>query len=139
MTRSPSTFKSIVFATALVLSSFASANASDQDKALVKIPFPFTANHIALPAGQYWVLSSDTSISLLDAKTRKTQAILLVRHETGDAIETRGQLTFTRGVGRYVLTDVRFAGSQVHSCLQQRPKLRETPTDAMPTIQIAMK
>ena len=63
-----------VLVAALALVSFTAANASYQDKASVKVPFPFTTNHIAVPAGRYWVLCTDTSLTLLDATTRQTQA-----------------------------------------------------------------
>jgi hypothetical protein len=139
MKLSLSNLKNTLLIAAIALVSFAPANASDLDKALVKVPFPFTANHVAMPAGQYWVLSSDTSLALLDAKTRKAQAILLVRHETGGAIETQGRLTFRSSGGLWVLTDVQFAGSAVHDRMQVQPKQRKIETNRTPAVEIAMK
>jgi hypothetical protein len=73
---------------------FTAHRASAQNTALVNVPFGFQANHAYLPAGYYKVLSSDNAVTFIDAKTRKAQAILLVRHEDGTEIETRGRLVF---------------------------------------------
>ena len=71
------------------LLSFAAANAFAQNKAIVNVPFAFVANHQVVPAGRYEVLSSDISLTLIDTNTRRTQAVLLTRHETGDAMRSR--------------------------------------------------
>jgi hypothetical protein len=122
---------------------FTARRASAQNTALVNVPFGFQANHAYLPAGYYKVLSSDNAVTFIDAKTRKAKAILVVRHEDGSAIETRGRLIFLARRNHRVLKEVQFAGSSVHSELIVRPeKVREVagvPQPTNTTIEIAMK
>ena len=140
MTRSLSTLKNTILIAALALSPLAALNASAQSKALVNVPFAFMANHQVIPAGYYQVLSSDSTLTLINAGNGKVQATLLVRHEVGDAIETQGRLRFKVSGSHHVLTEVQFAGSSVHSELLAQPKPEHiVARNADPVIQVAMK
>ncbi|HEY2471719.1 MAG TPA: hypothetical protein VGI45_28295 [Terracidiphilus sp.] len=140
MTRSLSTMKNMILIATFALVSFTAVTASAQNKATVYVPFAFVANHQTLPAGHYEVLSSVTSLTLIDANTGKAQALFLVRHEAGDAIETRGRLRFQMSGSRHVLVEVQFAGSSTHSRLLGQPKQeRQVARSGEPTIEVAMK
>ena len=140
MTRSLSTIKNTILIAALALLPLAAVNASAQSKARVNVPFAFMANHQVVPAGYYQVLSSDSTLTLINAASGKVQAILLVRHEAGDAIETQGRMRFKVSGSHHVLTEVQFAGSSVHSELLAQPKPEHTVArNASPAIQVAMK
>jgi hypothetical protein len=100
----------------------AGAEASAQASQSVTIPFAFSANHHSVPAGSYKVqLLSDRFLSFHNIKTDNTQ-IMLVRPEEGRVIETQGRLIFRRDGGRNYLTQVWFAGTNVHSELVVRFK-----------------
>ena len=122
MNRTVTTLKNTLLIATIALAALAGTSASAQNKAFVTVPFAFTANHDALPAGRYEVLSSDTSLTFINPSTGHAQAILLTRHEAGDAIETQGSLCFQVTGSRYVLIEVRFAGSSTHSKLLTKPK-----------------
>ena len=137
-----STLKNKLLIATLALLPFAAANASAQNKAIVNVLFAFVANHHAMPAGKYEVLSSDNSLTFIDTNTRRAQAVLLTTHETGDAIETRGRLRFLVTGSRYVLIEARFAGSSTHSELLARPKLERSiarGAETGTTVEVAMK
>jgi hypothetical protein len=140
MTRSLSSLRNTILIAALALLPLAAVNAPAQSKARVNVPFAFVANHQLVPAGYYEVLSSDTTLTLVNTNSGRVQAILLVRHEAGDAIETQGRLRFQVSGTHYVLTEAQFAGSSVHSELLARPKQeRIVARNTAPTIQVAMK
>jgi hypothetical protein len=143
MTYHISTLKIMFLVSLIAVLPFTADRASAQNAALVNVPFGFQANHVYLPAGYYEVLSSDNTVIFIDAKTCKAQAILLVRHEDGSEIETRGRLIFLVRGDRRMLKEVQFAGSSTHSELTLRPeKLREVarvPQPTNTTIEIAMK
>jgi hypothetical protein len=140
MTPRVSTLKNMILIATFALLPLASVNASAQNKAYVNVPFDFVANHQLLPSGYYEMMSSDTSLTLINANTGKAQAILLVRHEAGDAIETRGRLRFQVSGHRRVLVEAQFAGSSVHSKLLGQPKReRVVARNAEPSIEVAMK
>ncbi|HEY2466827.1 MAG TPA: hypothetical protein VGI45_03150 [Terracidiphilus sp.] len=123
----------------LALLPMAAVHASAQNSARVNVPFAFVANHTAMPAGQYEILSSETTLTLIDAGTGRAQAILLTRHEESESIETQGRMTFQISGTRRVLTEVRFAGSNMHSELLVKPKQeRVVAQTAEPAIEIAM-
>jgi hypothetical protein len=139
MTRSLSTLKNTILIAAFALLPFA-VTASAQTKARVNVPFAFVANHQLVPAGYYEVLSSDSTLTLINANTRKAQVVLVVRHEAGDAIETQGRLRFQVSGTHLVLIEVQFAGSSIHSELLARPKQeRIVARNTAPAIQVAMK
>lgn len=140
MTRSLSTLKTMFLIGTFALVVSAARDASAQNQSHVKVPFAFTANHHQVPAGYYEVLSSETSLTLINVNSRKVEAILLTRKESGDAIETRGRMEFFVSGGRHVLTQVQFAGSSMHSLLLGQPKReRIVARNASPTIELAMK
>ncbi len=142
MTRQFASFKNMILTATVALLPLAAVYASAQNSAHVSVPFGFVANHTYVPAGYYKLLSSDTTLTLINENSGKAQAILLVRHEGGDAIETQGRLSFQLSGGRHILTEVQFAGSSTHSKLLAQPKrerqvARNDSTDA--TVEVAMK
>jgi hypothetical protein len=140
MTRSLTTLKNTILIAAFAILPLAAVNASAQSEAHVNVPFAFMANHRVVPAGKYKVLSSDSTLTLIDDNSGKLQAILLVRHEAGEAIETQGRLRFQVSGIHYVLIEAQFAGSSIHSELLARPKQeRIVARRPEPTIQVAMK
>ena len=95
---------------------FTATNAVAQSKASVVIPFAFTANHQVIPAAYYKVeLLSDRFLCFTNIKTGKHQTVLLVNPEPEAYIDTRSALQFRVSGDRYYLTEVRFAGSSMHS------------------------
>lgn len=143
MTHQISTLKTMVLVSLIAVLPFTAHRASAQDTAHVNVPFAFQANHAYVPAGYYKVLSSENAVTFIDAKTGKAQAILLVRHEDGPAIETRGRLIFLARGNRRMLKEVQFAGSSLHSELAPPPeKTREIaglPQSTNTIIELAMK
>ncbi len=140
MTRTLSTLKSMLLIGALALFATAARDASAQHKSYVNVPFAFTANHFLVPAGYYEVLASESSLTLINVNSRKVAAIVLIRKESGGAIETRGCMQFFVSGNRHVLTQVQFAGSSLHSILLGQPKReRIVARNAAPTIELAMK
>lgn len=121
----------------------AGANASAQNSAHVNVPFAFVANHQVVPAGYYEVISSDSTLTLINAKSGKAEVMLLVRHEDGAGIETRGRMRFNVSGSRHFLTEVDFAGSSTHSRLLAQPKQERQVASNMDstgaTIELAMK
>lgn len=117
--------------------------ASAQTKATLYIPFTFTANHQTLPAGHYSLeLLSDRFLCFTNSKTGEHQAVIMVQPEPGDYIESRGRLRFVYDDYRHYLTEVRFAGSSMHSKpVVSRSFAREVAKNLQPdsTIEIAMK
>ncbi|MDE3188833.1 MAG: hypothetical protein KGM96_15070 [Acidobacteriota bacterium] len=120
------------------------AAASAQNSARVYIPFAFTANHQAMPAGYYQVqLLSDSFLALADRASGRIKTTLMVH--TADAYNriSRSSLVFHVSGTRYVLTDVRFAGTNMESQLAVQPKPeRELTKNSQPsasTIEVAMK
>jgi len=142
MTRHFASLKNMILIATFALLPMAAVNASAQNSAHVNVPFAFVANHQSVPAGYYQVLASDTSLTLIDTNTGKAQAILVVRHEAGPAIESKGMLTFKTSGGRHILTEAQFAGSSTHSELLAQPKqerqVASTESNGA-TVQLAMK
>lgn len=142
MTRSLSTLKNMILIATFALLPMAAVNASAQNAGQVNVPFGFVANHHYVPAGIYKVLPSENAVTLINADTRKAVAILLIRNETGNVIESRGRLEFYVSGGRHVLVEAQFAGSSMHSRLLGQPKRERqvasnVSTDA--TVEVAMK
>jgi hypothetical protein len=118
--------------------------AAAQTSASVRIPFAFTANHQQVPAGSYKVeLLSDRFLALIDVKTGKTQTIVMVRPESGPAIETNSRLVFMTTGDRYYLREVKLAGSSLRSELIMQYKFEKdiarNQLPAASTVEIAMK
>lgn len=144
MTNIHLTLKNLVLTAALALLSCAAVNLSAQNAITrVDVPFPFVANHIPLQAGHYEIISSDAGLKLVDATTGTGRAILLVHHECDNSPERRGRLTFEKSGNRFVLTEVRFTGSNVRSVLLAQPVrervVAQGPSANGATIQLAMK
>ena len=118
--------------------------ASAQNKVPVTIPFAFVANHQSMSAGQYYVrMLTPRLMSLADGRTGITKTLLLVRPESEQNVETRGHLIYFHPGTRYYLTQVRMAGSSVHSELIGQPRLERelaahTPI-AESTVEIALR
>jgi hypothetical protein len=143
MTRQFASLKNMILTASVALLPLGAVNASAQNSARVNVPFAFVANHYAVPAGSYKVLLSDATLTLINANTGKAQSMLLVRREDIGAIQTQGRLSFEISGGRYILTEVQFAGSSAHSKLLVQPKSEHEvakntePGDA--TVELAMK
>jgi len=98
-------------------------NASAQATGTIYIPFAFTANHQLVPAGFYKVdLLSDRYLALIDSKTGTARTVLLVRPEQGPNISARTGFVFHSSGARYVLKEVKIAGSSMRSELAVQPK-----------------
>jgi hypothetical protein len=142
MTRSLSTLKNVILTASFALLPFAAVNASAQNAARVNVPFGFLANHHYVPAGIYKVLPSEDTVTLINADTQKAVAILLIRKEMGDVIESRGRMEFYVSGTRHVLVDVQFAGSSSHSRLLGQPKRERQVASNVSTnakVELAMK
>jgi len=141
MTRYFASLKSTILIATFALLPLVAVNASAQNSAHVNVPFAFMANHHVMPAGYYQVISSDTSLTFIDA-SGKAQAMVLTRHEQGDAIETQGRLRFAVSGSRRILTEVQFAGSSTHSRLLGQPKAEHVAASnkdgARTTMELAM-
>jgi hypothetical protein len=135
--------KNMILTATFVLLPMAAVNVSAQNAAQVNVPFAFMANHQSVPAGYYKVLSTDDSLTLVDAKTGRPEAMFLVRHESGSAIESKGMLTFKSSGGRHILIEAQFAGSSTHSRLLVQPKQERLSanqsTSSATTVELAMK
>ena len=140
MTRTFSTVKSMLLIGALALVVISARDASAQHKCYVNVPLAFTANHFLMPAGYYEVLSSESSLTLINVNSRKVAVIVLTRKESGGGIETRGCMQFFVSGNRHVLTHVQFAGSSLHSKLLGQPKRERTVArNAPPMLDVARK
>ena len=120
-----------------------SIHAFAQSKAVVKIPFAFTANHQTLPPGNYTLdLLSDRFLCFTDTRTGKSQAVIMVQPNPVPYIESRGTVSFQLNGYRHYLTEIRFANSSTHSLpILQRSFERELAKDspAPSIIEIAMR
>jgi hypothetical protein len=118
-------------------------HASAQSKATVKIPFAFTANHLAMPPGHYTLeLLSDRFLCFTASRTGKRLAVIMVRPDPVPYIETRGAVRFIVSGYRHYLTEIRFANSSIHSLPVLPHSLeRELATNPPPasTVEIAMR
>jgi hypothetical protein len=140
MTRSFFTLKNMSILGTFAMFVSAAGFASAQNKSEVNVPFAFTANHHPLPAARYEVLSSESSLTMINVNSKKVEAILLIRRESGDAIETRGCMEFSVSGSHHVLSQVQFAGSSMHSVLLGQPRREPAVArNVAPTIQLAMK
>lgn len=122
------------------------AVASAQPKAMVQVPFAFTANHRVFPAGYYKLeLLTDRMLYFTD-----NSGIIIVRPESVPYIETRGVMRFLKSEDRNgnwskkrrYLTEVWFAGTCTHSVpVLQRTLAREIAEQqkADANIEIAMR
>jgi len=89
---------------------------SAQTKAIVRVPFTFTANHQTFPPGEYKLeLLSDRFLCFTNNGTGKHQGVIMVQPNPVAFIESRGSLRFVVSDYRHYLMEVRFAGSSMHS------------------------
>jgi hypothetical protein len=119
----------------------AGVSASAQSTATVHIPFAFSANHQNLAAGSYKVeLLSDRYLSLRNIATNQTK-VLMVRPETGLAIETRGRMVFQQDGSRKYLAQVWIAGTSLHSEMVVQHKRDSETANRMtaPAVELALK
>ncbi|MFP5229777.1 MAG: hypothetical protein ACLGXA_19360 [Acidobacteriota bacterium] len=88
------------------------ASALAQTAARFTIPFAFTANNFAVPAGQYEVRLGIGAqyITVLNRQDGHTM-FLPTRHETGVTVEPVGVMTFLVNGNDYVLKEIRMPGS----------------------------
>jgi hypothetical protein len=119
-------------------------SASAQATGTIYIPFAFTANHQLVPSGFYKVdLLSDRYLALIDSKTGTARTVLLVRPEQGSNISARTGFVFHGSGARYVLKEVKIAGSSMRSELAVQPKPEPVVAKGAPlessTIEIAGK
>ena len=142
MTRSLSTLKNTILISTFALLPFAAVHASAQNSSHVNIPFAFVASHTTLPAGHYRVISSESTLTLINQDSGKAVALLVTRDEAG-AIESRGRLEFYVSGSRHWLTEAQFAGMSLHKVLLAQPKreraVAQNDDPARTTIEIAMK
>ncbi|HXR39739.1 MAG TPA: hypothetical protein VN776_11625 [Terracidiphilus sp.] len=118
--------------------------AAAQTSAPIRVPFAFTANHQLVPAGYYKVERlSDRFLAFIDAKTGRTQSIVMVRPESGPAIQTGSRLVFMSTGNRYYLREVKIAGTSVRSELVMQYRfekdIAKNQLPAASTVEIAMK
>ncbi len=123
MTRHSAMLTNLLFSLPLATGLLCAAPAaSAQNTATVNIPFAFSANNHQVAAGSYQVqLQGDRFLSLYNVKTSKTQ-VVMVRPESGRAIESQSRLTFKGNGGHYYLAQVWIAGKSSHSEMVVRPK-----------------
>jgi hypothetical protein len=117
--------------------------ASAQTSASFTVPFAFSANGRNLPAGSYDIQRKSSCIlSLSNVKTGRSQ-FLMVRSESGPAIETRGRLVFQRYGTHAYLRQVWSSGTSMHSELVVRPNLEESLAKQIPpagsSFEVALK
>lgn len=122
---------------------YAATNAWAEASASVNIPFAFTANHHQMPAGYYKVERvSNRFLSFIDVSTGKHVTFVLINPEQSESIAIRGALIFHVNGQRYMLTEVRIAGSSMRSRLIVQPSLVEEmamkQSGERPFIEIAM-
>ena len=143
MIRSSSNLKNMVLIATFWLLPFAAIGASAQHKATVTVPFAFVANQVSLPAGHYEVLAANSYVTLISlTSNNKAQTMLLTMNDQGSAIEALGSMKFRLAGSRYVLTEIRFAGSSNRRELLRQPKQERltatNPVSKPGAIEIAM-
>ena len=110
----------------------AGVNASAQTTASVTIPFAFSADNQTIQAGHYKLeLLSDRYLALRNTSTNQTQ-VLMVRPESGTAIETRGRLVFHQEGSKKYLAQIWVAGSSLHSEMAVQHKPERTLAQNLP-------
>jgi len=113
--------------------------ASAETASRVTIPFAFSANDQAFPAGRYEViLQSENFLLLVNCETGK-MANLMVRTSDADQSIANGSLLFQSVRHGLQLTQVRFAYANLESELAKQPKLEREPGRNSGSTEIAMK
>lgn len=100
-----------------------STAASAQTGARVTIPFAFVVNDHYVPAGAYTVyLMSDNILTLIDVHTGTCLGMFQVHTADADHQLTRSSLVFHVSGTRHILSEVRFANTNMQSELTAQPK-----------------
>ena len=112
-------------AIAVVLGMMDARSASAENASQVTIPFAFSANHQAFPAGHYRVVrESDNYLTVLSTETGIASALLVRTNRTVGQVG-KNSLVFLHDQSGYHLMTVRFAqggsGLQTDVSLQTRP------------------
>jgi len=115
-----------VVAIAVMLGMMNARSASAQNASQVTIPFAFSANHQAFPAGHYRVVrESDNYVTVVSTETGIT-AGLMVRSTRTLAPTVKNSLLFLHDDRGYHLLTVRFAqgrmGVQTDMAVQPKPE-----------------
>jgi hypothetical protein len=123
---------------------FTATHSAAQAGATFRIPFAFTANHQLVPAGYYKVeLLSDRFLAFINEGTGRTETVLMVRPESGPAIETRSRLVFQSSVNRHYLREVKIAGTNIRSELMTQYRfekdIAKNQLPAASTVELATK
>ena len=124
MTSKISTLKNSILIATFALLPLAAVEASAQTRNVtVDVPFGFVANHTSMPAGHYRILWNNDLLTFVNADTGESQALVLIRTESGNSAEALGKLEFYMAGSRYWLTEVHFGGTSIHAVLLRQPKL----------------
>ena len=132
---------SLSLATGLVAGTASAFAESPTSTMTVDVPFAFSANRIALPAGAYTVQASEHFLKFTNTATDKT-SVVIIRRDDGTANHGPSRLTFHRVNGQTYLSQVWTEGTALHSELLSHPKInREIGQLAQPetTFEIATK
>lgn len=124
MTNFTNLISKIAFGIALAAGTLAATtSASAQTSALrVNIPFSFTADKVAIPAGHYIVSTESRAfLSFYNTDTGVTRNVMM-REEIGATNEGASRLTFTNQPGGIYLSQVWTGGSASHIELTSHPK-----------------
>ncbi|HZD75705.1 MAG TPA: hypothetical protein VE218_01790 [Acidobacteriaceae bacterium] len=116
--------------------------ASAQTSLNVNVPFAFSANNHYLPAGEYHVQRvSDCFLSIRNIKTGSA-LVVIIRPETGNALDSYSRLVFDREGNQNYLTQVWTPDTNKYSQLTVRPKFNQELAKDVPagsTIEVAAK
>jgi hypothetical protein len=142
MIRMSSNLKTMILIATFALLAFAAVSASAQQKAKITVPFAFVANQVSLPAGHYEVLAANSHVILISLESNKEPTMLLTMNDQGSVIDALGSMKFRRAGNRYILTEIRFAGSSNRRQLLRQPKqerlIATNPSSKPGAIEIAM-
>ncbi|MBB5059527.1 hypothetical protein HDF16_004253 [Granulicella aggregans] len=97
------------------------AFAESESLMTVTVPFSFTANNTAFPAGTYSLRASEHYLRLTNASNGKT-SVVITRYDDGTANRGTARLTFHQHSGQTYLAQVWTNGSNLHSELLSHPK-----------------
>ena len=129
-------------AIAVVLGMINSQIASAENASQVTIPFAFSANHQAFPAGHYRVVrESDSFLTVVSTETG-VAAELMIRTTRSFEFSPRNSLLFLRDQRGYHLMTVRFAqgavGVQTELAVQPKPERELAKASPVTTTEVGM-
>jgi hypothetical protein len=99
-----------------------SASAQSPTRLKATIPFNFSANKAALPAGTYIIERTSADMLLLRNIETEQAKFFMVRLDSGQINRGASRLIFHREAGQTYLTQVWVEGSSLHSELLSHPK-----------------